>query len=111
MQQRHLTQKPHIQPASEVGTMSLDGRSTPPHLHESQDGFSDSFPHSRQLNKPTYNGPERRKGADSRSGMDAQIGRSIRVRFGSKYIYVPKSMDRRSGIDRRKSHRAHAIWL
>ena len=83
--------------------MNLHNIHTDSILTEGQDGNSDFSLRSRKTNKANYSSAERRKRADRRDGIDAQIGRTIRVRFGSKYVYVPKSMDRRSGIERRRS--------
>ena len=83
--------------------MNLGNLRTNSNFTRGRDGKSDFRSRSGQTNKANYSGAERRNGTDRRSGIDAQIGRSIRIRFGSKYAYVPKSMERRSGIDRRRS--------
>ena len=83
--------------------MNLRKFHTDSNFTEDQDGSSDFSHRYRKINKAACSGAERRERMDRRYGADAQIGRKIRVRFGSKYVYVPKSMDRRSGIDRRRS--------
>ncbi|UCG13075.1 MAG: hypothetical protein JSU72_00845 [Deltaproteobacteria bacterium] len=50
-----------------------------------------------------WSGLDRRKENERRSGENSRVGRYVRVFFEPKYLYVPESMDRRNGDDRRQS--------
>ena len=66
-------------------------------LKRSNSGDRSVLKDRRQSSDPYHSGPERRSGKDRRNGTDSQIGGKIRIFYGTKYLYVPKCLDRRSG--------------